>query len=68
VDRQAVTCAEVKSTAQAHLVAVREEIAHLQRLERALGATVRSCSGAGVPACPIIDTLFTHKRSHERAR
>lgn len=67
VDRQAVTCAQVKSTAQAHLEAVREKIADLERLERALGATVRSCSGEQVAACPLIDTLFTYSCSRGHA-
>jgi len=58
VDRRAVTCAEVKSTAQTHLEAVREKIADLKRMERVLGETVRSCSGQDVPDCPLIDTLF----------
>ncbi len=63
VDRRAVTCAEVKSTAQAHLAAVREKIVDLRRMERVLGKTVKSCSGADVPACPLIDTLFAGSRS-----
>lgn len=58
VDRRAVSCAEVRSTAQAHLAAVREKIADLRRMERVLDATVRSCSGADVPECPLIDKLF----------
>jgi Hg(II)-responsive transcriptional regulator len=58
VDRRAVTCAEVKSTAQAHLAAVREKIADLKRMEWVLGETVRSCSGEDVPDCPLIDSLF----------
>lgn len=59
VDREAVTCAEVKSTARDHLEAVREKMADLTRLERALSATVSSCSGEEVGECPLIDALFT---------
>jgi MerR family mercuric resistance operon transcriptional regulator len=58
VDRRAVTCAEVRSTAEKHLAAVRDKIADLGRMERALDDTIRSCSGADVSDCPLIDTLF----------
>ncbi|MEX2495028.1 MAG: helix-turn-helix domain-containing protein [Woeseia sp.] len=58
VDSRAVSCAEVKGTAQAHLDAVRDKIADLKRMESVLADTVRSCSGADVPECPLIDTLF----------
>ncbi len=51
-------CAEVRSTAEKHLTAVRDKIADLERMERALDETIRLCSGADVPDCPLIDTLF----------
>jgi MerR family mercuric resistance operon transcriptional regulator len=63
VDRRAVTCAEVKSIARANLQAVRKKIADLDRLERVLAATVKSCSGEDVPDCPLIDTLFRDARA-----
>lgn len=58
VDRRVVTCAEVRSTAEKHLTAVRDKIADLERMECALDETIRLCSGADVPDCPLIDTLF----------
>lgn len=58
VDRRAVTCAEVNSTAQTHLAAGREKIADLRRMERVLNQTVKSYSGEYVPEHPPrIDTL-----------
>lgn len=58
VDRRAVTCAEVRPTAQAHLAVVREKLADLRCMERILGEIVRSCSGDDVPDCPLIDALL----------
>lgn len=57
VDRRRVTCGQVRSTALAHLAAVREKIADLRRMERALAATAARCRGGNVPDCPIIETL-----------
>lgn len=64
VNRRAVSCGEVKSTAETHLAAVREKIADLRRMERVLGQTVKSCSGEDVPECPLIDTLFGEAGLH----
>ena len=58
VDRRAVSCAEVKSTAETHLAAIGQRIADLKRMERVLRKTVDSCSGADVPDCPLIDALY----------
>ena len=58
VDRQAVTCAEVQSTALSHLESIRRKIADLMRLERSLEETLRGCSGEEVPGCPLIDVLL----------
>lgn len=68
VDRRAVSCAEVKITAQDHLASVREKIADLERLERVLGETLASCSGRKVPECPLIDTLFDDPDTRPSAR
>lgn len=58
VDRRDFTCAEVRRLTIEHLAAVKRKIAHLRRLERALGSMVRECAKGDVPDCPIIDTLF----------
>lgn len=58
VDRRAVSCAEVRSTAADQLAATRRRIADLRRIERVLSETVKSCSGQNVPECPLIDRLF----------
>jgi MerR family mercuric resistance operon transcriptional regulator len=58
VDRSAVSCGDVEKLAKRHLVAVREKISDLRRMERILSKTLKSCSGDNVPDCPLIDTLF----------
>src|SRR3546814_4710967 len=65
VDRRAVSCAEVRSTAQNHLAAIRKKIADLKRMERVLSETVKSCSGEDVPECPLIDTLRSEEHTSE---
>jgi MerR family mercuric resistance operon transcriptional regulator len=62
VDRRAVSCTEVRSTAQNQLAATRRKIADLKRIERVLSETVNSCSGEDVPECPLIDRLLTGRR------
>ena len=57
-DRRAVSCGDVEKLARDHLVAVREKISDLRRMERMLSKTLKSCSGNDVPDCPLIDTLF----------
>jgi MerR family mercuric resistance operon transcriptional regulator len=57
-----VTCAEVKTTVRSHLDSVREKIADLERIERALSAKRQSCSGKEIRACPLIDALFAARR------
>lgn len=58
VDRRAVSCCEVEKLARNHLDSVREKISDLKQMESVLSETVNSCSGADVPECPLIDTLF----------
>ena len=58
VDRNSVSCGEVEKMAKEHLLAVRQKISDLRRLESVLGQTIGSCSGDDVPECPLIDTLF----------
>ena len=58
VDSRSQTCAEVESVAAAHLKDVRDKIADLQRIEKALSGTVAQCSGTDVPDCPVLDALL----------
>lgn len=58
VDRRKVSCSDVKTIASLHLDDVRKKIADLRRIEKVLAETTRCCSGAQVPECPLIDTLF----------
>lgn len=50
-------CAEVRGVAAAHLADVRERIADLRAMERALAAAVRQCESGQQPVCPLIDAL-----------
>lgn len=77
VDRQAVSCADVKVIAQHHLEEIRRKLVHLRRMERVLAETTKCCSGAEVPECPLIDVLFDrnstagdnlHPRNRKQAR
>jgi len=58
VDSHSQTCTEVEGVAAAHLRDVRDKIANLRRIEKALSATLAQCSGSNVPACPILDVLL----------
>jgi len=58
VDSHSQTCAEVEGVAAAHLKEVRDKIADLQRIEKALSDTVAQCSGAQIPDCPVLDALL----------
>lgn len=58
VDRQEVTCSEVRSTTLLHLASVRQRIRDLRRMERALASTAALCAGGNVPDCPILETLW----------
>jgi len=58
VDRNVVSCAEVKNRTQTHLTSVRMKIRDLKRMETTLSHTLAACSGKDVPKCPMIDTLF----------
>jgi MerR family mercuric resistance operon transcriptional regulator len=63
VDRQAVSCADVKSVAQVHLSDIRRKLADLRRMERVLAETTKCCRGVEVPECPLIETLFEGGRA-----
>ena len=58
VDRNAVSCGEVKRLAKLHLRSVRDKIDDLKHMESVLSDTVHACTGMDVPECPLIDTLF----------
>ena len=53
------SCAEVEKLAAAHLAEVRAKIEDLARLREVLGELLARCKGGTVPACPIIETLYT---------
>ena len=63
VDRQRVTCGEVRAAALAHLDDIRRKIADLRRMERTLAETAARCQGGRVPKCPIIDALSSGART-----
>jgi MerR family mercuric resistance operon transcriptional regulator len=59
VDGKRYTCQEVKTITETHLEDVKRKIADLRRLQKTLAAISSQCKGGSVPACPIIDTLFS---------
>ncbi|MBL4613963.1 MAG: helix-turn-helix domain-containing protein [Magnetovibrio sp.] len=58
VDGGNYTCGEIRDKTLAHLKAVRERIADLQRLEQTLSKTVADCAGGDAPQCPVVDALI----------
>ncbi|WP_407527123.1 MerR family transcriptional regulator [Methylobacterium oryzisoli] len=58
VDRRQVTCREMQGIATRHLAEVREKLADLRRLERALDHLIGDCPGTDTPDCPILDALM----------
>lgn len=66
VDGHAYTCQEVHALTIQHLKGIRQKIADLRRLERAMSDMAAKCTGDQIPECPVIDALFemqTIKRS-----
>lgn len=56
--RPGVTCAEVKEAAEGKAAQVRQKIADLVAIEKALGKLTRACSGQGpISDCPILENL-----------
>jgi Hg(II)-responsive transcriptional regulator len=52
------TCAEVRHKAEEKVLEVRQKIADLQAIERALQTLTATCSGEGpLSECPILDCL-----------
>lgn len=53
-----ITCAEVRSKAQAKVADIEEKIETLQRMKKALVKLTKACNGRGpVSECPILDAL-----------
>ncbi|WP_461434115.1 MerR family transcriptional regulator [Hoeflea alexandrii] len=59
VDRADFTCGEVHAMTIDHLATVRKKLSDLRRLEKSLQSMAAECGKGDVPACPIIDTLFS---------
>ena len=58
VDGHSYTCREVHDLTIEHLKDIRQKIADLRRLERAMSEMAAQCTGDQIPECPIIDALF----------
>ncbi|HEX4081257.1 MAG TPA: arsinothricin resistance N-acetyltransferase ArsN1 family A [Rhizomicrobium sp.] len=58
VDGHSYTCAQVRALTLEHVADIRQKIADLRVLERAMTSIAAKCSGNEVPDCPIIDALF----------
>jgi len=58
VDQDGVSCGDVHAMTIKHLAAVRQKIANLRKLERALSDMAAECARGDIPDCPIIETLF----------
>ncbi|HVA67093.1 MAG TPA: MerR family transcriptional regulator [Elusimicrobiota bacterium] len=57
VDRKG-QCAKIRKQASAKLETVREKIASLRGMEKALGRLIRTCSAQGTTeSCPILNSL-----------
>lgn len=66
------SCVEVRRRAEQKIVDVKQKIADLKQIERALTTLAATCSGRGpVSECPILESLdgepFTLPRSTQRA-
>ena len=56
-DGGAKSCGEVQALAETHLNDIRSKISDLKKMESILAITVSKCTGAGAPACPVLDAL-----------
>jgi MerR family mercuric resistance operon transcriptional regulator len=58
------SCGDVKARAEAKIADVKQRIAQLDRMKRALTKLAAACSGRGpVSECPILDALDSEKRA-----
>ena len=60
-----LACAEVDTLARRHLAEVREKLAHLQRMEAELVATVERCRGGQRATCAVLESLAHEGRVSE---
>lgn len=58
IDSGEMTCSEVHALTIEHLTGVRNKIADLKKLERALNDLAAQCSLGDVLDCPIVETLY----------
>jgi MerR family mercuric resistance operon transcriptional regulator len=58
-----LACGEVDALARQHLAEVREKLAHLQRMEAELVATVERCRGGERASCAVLESLAHEWRS-----
>lgn len=58
IDSGEMTCSEVHALTIEHLTGVRNKIADLKKLERALNDLAMQCSLGDVLDCPIVETLY----------
>ena len=57
MDSSELSCGEVAVEVEQHLIAVRQRLDGLQRMERMLSETLARCHRGGQTECPIIDAL-----------
>ena len=53
----ALTCAEVREMAHAHIADIRQKVNDLKKLDRVMSNLAARCHGRTVPECPILDAL-----------
>ena len=53
------SCSRVRDVTATHLVAVKQKITDLKKMERVLQKMVHQCDATSSPECPIIETLFS---------
>lgn len=53
----ALTCAEVRGMAHAHIADIRQKVNDLKKLDRVLSNLAAQCHGRTAPECPILDAL-----------
>lgn len=68
VGGHALTCAEVRDMAHAHVADIRQKVKDLRKLERVLTDLAARCHGRKVPECPILDALGAPSERPHRAR
>ncbi len=59
VDEGGDTCAQVRGIANDHLAEIRGKLSDLRKMERVMKDMVAACDDGKIPACPIIDALYS---------